>query len=220
MDRIVYYHIYVMASQGPANVQLGNPTTPIKTRPKAPELTRDERIGVQTLRNLAGLTYLEIARRTGYTYRRVQRACAGPLTPQKARKRKGWITTPEKARLKDWLEAERRQSPKLPPMCQMRNHLPEHIGLSSYGERALARAVRDLGYHRSQPCGPKAPMLSVPSTQSQGDVKCNMKRGACPAEHPEPVSYHVEPPLSPLDNKRVVDLFQIPATPLRMFCPQ
>lgn len=135
-----------MASRGLAIAQLLNPSTPRK-RPRALELSRDQRIQCRALHDIGGLTYHEIARRTGHTARQVQTACtAGPVTPRKLQvRRKGVITTPEKARLRRWFEAERAH--KFTPLYQLRYRLPEDLGLSSYGEYALVRAVHDLEYY-------------------------------------------------------------------------
>jgi hypothetical protein len=56
------------------------PETPRKRR--ATELTRDQRIAVQTAR-LFGHTYMEISQVLGITFRQVQNASKGPITPQK-----------------------------------------------------------------------------------------------------------------------------------------
>jgi hypothetical protein len=135
-----------MASRGLAIAQLLNPSTPRTKRFKAPDLTRDQRIQCRALHSIGGLTYHEIARRTGHTARQVQIACHGPVTPQKSRvRRKGIISTPEKARLRQWFEAE--LANKFTPLYQLRYRLPEALGLSSYGEGALVRAVHDLEYY-------------------------------------------------------------------------
>jgi len=51
--------------------------------PKSQELSRDDKIEIRTLRKYNGWDYMTIAKATGKTYRQVQDAITGPLTPQK-----------------------------------------------------------------------------------------------------------------------------------------
>ena len=62
---------------------LKDPKTPRK-RPKARELTRDQRIEIRALRKI-GWTYTQILLHPAFpfTHRQIQRACEGPPTPQK-----------------------------------------------------------------------------------------------------------------------------------------
>ena len=86
----------VPAKRGLAIADLLNYDEPLRKR-KSPEITdRDERIQLQALYSLGGLTYQQIAERTGHTLRQVQTTCKGPAIPRKQKPRKGRIRTPEK----------------------------------------------------------------------------------------------------------------------------
>lgn len=71
-----------MASEGaPAD---GLPITPSPTKlQRSTDLTRDQRIEIRALRKYMKLSYEEIAAKTPFSYRQIQRACQGPVTPQK-----------------------------------------------------------------------------------------------------------------------------------------
>ncbi|KAK4120044.1 hypothetical protein N657DRAFT_649626 [Parathielavia appendiculata] len=57
------------------------PSTPPGQRFKNPDLTRDERLQVQILRNL-GMSYEQIVAQLGLTYNQVGHACRAPnITP-------------------------------------------------------------------------------------------------------------------------------------------
>ncbi|OTA93376.1 hypothetical protein M434DRAFT_31004 [Hypoxylon sp. CO27-5] len=51
---------------------------------RAKPLTRDDKFQVRTLKKyFPGLTYIQLAQKTGFTARQVQAALHGPLTPKK-----------------------------------------------------------------------------------------------------------------------------------------
>ena len=113
------------------------PTTP-KRRPRAIEISRTDRIRIRTLCEIAGLSYEEIMSKTNYTWAQIQRACTGPVTPQKSKRRKGIFSTPEKQELKAWLEDGRH---RYTPLYQLPWKAP-----FPYGETALSRAVHDINW--------------------------------------------------------------------------
>lgn len=115
------------------------PTTPKRSR--AIELSRTDRVRILALREIAGLSYEEILKKTNYTWAQIQRACTGPVTSQKKKKRKGIISTPERRQLKAWLEQDRH---RYTPLYQLPWKVP--ASLSRYGETALTRAVYDMGW--------------------------------------------------------------------------
>jgi len=56
---------------------------PRPEKPREPELTRDQRLEIRTLRKYNRWSYITLARETGHTVQQVQKACTGPLTPKK-----------------------------------------------------------------------------------------------------------------------------------------
>jgi hypothetical protein len=113
-------------------------------RPRADELTRDEKIEIRALRKHNKWDFHTLARATGKTYRQVERACKGPLTPRKQQTgRKVLIRTPVKAILKQFIEADPLHR-KL-PWCDLPYYIP---ALELYGEHAISTAMQSLGYKR------------------------------------------------------------------------
>lgn len=74
--------------------------------------------------------------------RQIQRTCTGPVTPQKQKRRRGKITTPEKARLKAWFKENIYNY--YVPLYMLRIFIPEDLG--QYGEKVLTKAVKDIDY--------------------------------------------------------------------------
>jgi hypothetical protein len=133
---------HMATSRGLAIADLVNPSTPTK-RSKCRDLSRDDRIKVRGLHQYGHFTYPEIARRTNFSQRQVQRACTGPATPQKTKLRKGRIPTPQKEHMKAWLQESKLH--QYVPLCKLRSRVPEP--LQQWGETALFRAVSDLDYY-------------------------------------------------------------------------
>src|SRR6185437_10026186 len=77
-------------------------------RKRSTELSRDEKVELRAFRKHLGWDYYQIAQATGKTVRQVQNACTGPLTPQKHKKRRELIRTPNKQRLKSFLDEDER----------------------------------------------------------------------------------------------------------------
>ncbi len=122
---------------------LNPPLTPKKHHS---ELTREQYIEIQALQKYTHWTYTEIASKTPYTYRQVQQACTGPVTPQKKKcGRRKLLATPQKEKLQLWIlqDGVHRQI----PWSDLRYFLPPE--LSCYGEVALTTALRSLGYRRA-----------------------------------------------------------------------
>jgi transposase len=69
---------------------------------KAIELTRDDRIRVDTLHN-EGLTYAQISQRLSFTQRQVQYAVKHPLTPKKRKGRPSILTQEEIDEIITWV---------------------------------------------------------------------------------------------------------------------
>ncbi|KAM7209273.1 hypothetical protein V8F06_014882 [Rhypophila decipiens] len=84
----------IMISRGLSINDLLNPSTP-KKRSKKTDLSRDQRLQIQALHKYAGLTQVEIARRTPFLIDQVRHALHNPATPKK--KKNGttsFISTP------------------------------------------------------------------------------------------------------------------------------
>ncbi|KAK3987743.1 hypothetical protein QBC44DRAFT_399662 [Cladorrhinum sp. PSN332] len=77
-------------SRPPPSPKTAETTAARRKYKRAKELTRDERIGIQYLREYGGFTYEEIFLRCGrrFTMRQIQDACTGPATPRKKGRRK------------------------------------------------------------------------------------------------------------------------------------
>ena len=65
------------------------PRTPSK---RATELSKNQRLQIRTLRQHAKFSYKEIAKTLGIIQRQIQIACAGPITPQKKKSHRGYVT--------------------------------------------------------------------------------------------------------------------------------
>jgi DDE superfamily endonuclease len=116
-------------------------------RPKAPDLTRDQKVEIRTLRFYANWPYNQIVEATGRTYQQVQDACTGPLTPQKPNRcgRKPLIRTPEKDVLIQYLRSDVRYREL--PWPDLRYFIP---GFELFSEQAIYTALQQLGYLRSK----------------------------------------------------------------------
>jgi transposase len=110
------------------------------------QLSRDERIKIRALHEYGHFTYSEIASRTGFTQRQVQRAVTGPPTPQKPRVIPSKYKLNEEARqqLRDFLANEQEISRKV-AWNDLRYLIP---GFEIYGDRAIHTALKDMGYQR------------------------------------------------------------------------
>lgn len=113
-------------------------------RTRAPELTRDQKIEMRTLRTHNKWTYSTIAKATGHTIGQVRLALTGPLTPQKHRcGKKPLLRTPQKTQLREFLAADRLHREL--PWPDLRWYIP---GFELYGEQAIRTALRAIGYRR------------------------------------------------------------------------
>lgn len=113
--------------------------TPKQTRP---QLSRDERLRVQTLFFDANHTRSQICLETGYTYDQVCYAITHRLTPQKKKcGRKVLLTTPQRKRLIQWVTTSRenRETPWI--------EIPGILGLDC-GEWAIRTAFKKEGFVR------------------------------------------------------------------------
>jgi hypothetical protein len=133
-----------MASRGFEINDLITPSTPIKQRSN--DLTRDQRIEIKALRKYANWTYEEISAKTGHSIRQVQRACDGPVTPQKCKGRQGKvkITTPQREKIRVWLFED--PIHRELPWNDLRYFLPPEF--HSFGDYSIHTALRTLGYKR------------------------------------------------------------------------
>jgi ketohexokinase/beta-glucosidase len=117
-------------------------TTP---KPRAKEVSRDQKIEARALRNHCNWSYSRISEVLGLTPKQVQDAVKGPLTPQKASKvgPKPVVRTPQKELLRQYLQSDIlfRQL----PWQDLRYYIP---GFELFGESAIYTALRSLGYKR------------------------------------------------------------------------
>jgi hypothetical protein len=82
--------------------------------PKQPELTRDQKLRIQTLFSDANFTRDQICLQTGHSYRQVCYAIQHRLTPQKSKAgRRVILNIPQRKKLIEWVtaSAENRQTP-------------------------------------------------------------------------------------------------------------
>lgn len=130
--------------------QLTEPTNQATTSPRrrAQELPRDKKIEARALRNYAKWSYQAISQALGATQRQVQWACDGPVTPQKAGHvgRLPLIRTPQKEILRHYLEAD--SLFRELPWGDLKYYIP---GFELFGETAIFRALRSMGYSRKKP---------------------------------------------------------------------
>jgi hypothetical protein len=79
---------------------------PVPKQPREPELTRDQRLRIQTLFFDTNYTHDQICLQTGYMYKQVCHALTHRLTPQKRKAgRKVVLNTPQRKRLIQWVTA-------------------------------------------------------------------------------------------------------------------
>ena len=118
-------------------------TVPAKRR--AEEVSRDRKIEARTLRNYARWSYQAISQTLGVTIRQVERACDGPVTPQKTGHvgRLPLIRTPQKEILRHYLEAD--DLFRELPWGDLKYYIP---GFELFGETAIFKALRSMGYSR------------------------------------------------------------------------
>ena len=112
--------------------------------PKQPneDLSRDDRLRIQTLFFDAHFTRSQICLQTGFTYNQVCYALQHRLTPQKKRSgRKVILNTPQRKRLIQWVTAsqENRETPWI--------EIPSILGLNC-GEYAIRTAFKREGFVR------------------------------------------------------------------------
>ena len=103
---------------------------------KHPELTRDQRLRVQTLFFDANFTREQICLQTGYTYDQICYVIRHRLTPQKQRTgRRVFLNTPQRKRLIQWVTAseENRDTPWVA--------IPSILGFEC-GEKAIRTAFK------------------------------------------------------------------------------
>lgn len=114
---------------------------PVPKQP-SPQLTRDDRLRIQTLFFDANHTRAQICLETGYTYDQVCYAITHRLTPQK-RKTKGRIllNTPQRKRLIQWVTASRENRETPWP------EIPQILGFDC-GEYAIRSAFKKEGFGR------------------------------------------------------------------------
>ena len=109
---------------------------------KSLELTRDQRLRIQTLFFDANFTREQIALQTGHTYDQVCYAIRHRLTPQKQRSgRRVVLNTPQRKRLIEWVTAsqENRETPW--------TAIPAILGFEC-GEKAIRSAFKREGFVR------------------------------------------------------------------------
>ena len=113
-----------------------------KQASKHDELTRDQRLRVQTLFNDAHYTVSQIALQTGYTERQIRYALAHRLTPQKHRTgRRVLLNTPQRKKLIQWVTSS--QANRETPWIE----IPGILGFDC-GEKAIRTAFKREGYVR------------------------------------------------------------------------
>jgi hypothetical protein len=110
--------------------------------PKQPELTRDQKLRIQTLFFDANFTRDQICLQTGHSYRQVCYAIQHRLTPQKSKAgRRVILNIPQRKKLIEWVtaSAENRQTPWVA--------IPGILNWDC-GEKAIRTAFKKEGYRR------------------------------------------------------------------------
>ena len=106
------------------------------------ELSRDDRLRIQTLFFDANYTRSQICLQTGYTYKEVYYAIKHRLTPQKRKcGRRIKLNTPQRKKLIQWVTASRenRETPWI--------QIPSILGFDC-GESAIRTAFKKEGFGR------------------------------------------------------------------------
>ncbi|KAH7002694.1 hypothetical protein B0J12DRAFT_529520, partial [Macrophomina phaseolina] len=107
-------------------------------------LTRDERLQYLTLRTHTGLTYVQIAKKLGFTPRQVQHACeAGHPTPGKRSGRPHVLTPEQLDSIKVFICSSR--SNRLLDFFTLANGPFAHLSVS---KETLYRAIQRRSYNR------------------------------------------------------------------------
>ncbi|EED17445.1 transposable element tc3 transposase, putative [Talaromyces stipitatus ATCC 10500] len=128
------------------------------TTPQRYQLTRDDRLQIQVLRTYAGLTYEQIAQRTGFTIRQVQSACqANHPTPQKRKGRSLFLKSEEIDRLIEYVTRSR-YTRRL-----SYSELALHLNLNC-SKLAIKSALNSRGYFRYLACR-KPPLSQINKTK-------------------------------------------------------
>ncbi|RDW71804.1 hypothetical protein BP5796_07838 [Coleophoma crateriformis] len=123
----------------PPSSRLPQPQTPT---PQRHELTRDQRLRIQTLFFDAHWSRADIVLQTGYSYNQVCYALRNRLTPQKRKTgRKALLNTPQRKRLIEWVTAsqENAETPW--------KKIPALLGFDC-GEKAIRTAFKKEGFVR------------------------------------------------------------------------
>lgn len=110
------------------------------------DLSRDQRVEIRALKKyFPDLTYSKIAGLTKHSYRQIQQAFVGPVTPQKQKKSHHVETVNQEARskLQDFVEASK-ENQKI-PWADLRFCIPE---VAHHGVDAITTAIREIGYKR------------------------------------------------------------------------
>ncbi|KAI2626861.1 hypothetical protein GGS21DRAFT_264842 [Xylaria nigripes] len=169
------------------------PEVPV-ARPKqkrAPVLNREQRIEIRTLRVRAKWSYERIATELGCTQKQVQKACTEPLTPKK-RRGKVAIDSPQRERIKDWLEED-------PARLKIAwRDLPAAIpDFPYYGEAAINTAMKTLGYTRRDGRTRRAPRskAALAKAAQAAQAEMPMNNGLLFAPLSAPVSAPMSAPM-------------------------
>lgn len=117
-------------------------SVPVPKQKKRPDLTRDERLRVQTLFFDAGYTREQICLQTDYTYDQVTYAISHRLTPQKTKSgARVFLNTPQRKRLIQWATASQNNRET------SWSEIPAILGFDC-GEKAIRTAFKKEGYGR------------------------------------------------------------------------
>ncbi|KAK3983761.1 hypothetical protein QBC44DRAFT_375942, partial [Cladorrhinum sp. PSN332] len=134
-----FYRLQIQRNSIPKAPQL-------RLRPRAQELTRDDKHTIQVLRKFNRWDYFQIAKETGFTWGQVQYACRTPLTPRKTKhcgRKPTRFDASQKAIIQHALDND--------PIARKLNwpdlqwYLP---GFEFFGEQSFAVAMRAAGFDR------------------------------------------------------------------------
>jgi hypothetical protein len=126
-------------------LQAGPASDPEARRPRSKEIDRDTKIAVRALRRFTPYSRSKIASMMEITCRQVQRACEGPVTPQKSKPKAilKLASSPQKRRLREFLEEDPRH--RNIPWSDLRYLVP---GFTDWGQYALGQLLTAMGYER------------------------------------------------------------------------
>ena len=117
------------------------PSTPPIQRFKNPDLTRDERLQVQTLRN-AGFSYDQIVQQLGFTYNQVGHACRAPNATLKKRSGRPGLLNAEQTEELIFFVTSSQTARRMPY-----SKIPLALGWDC-SEYAICHALRNAGFKR------------------------------------------------------------------------